>query len=136
MPVCLTFRADVLILFSMGQGSEIEPEGQVYTLDLLERLHKGLRDFGQTKDELFWRIDTLLRELRNPNLHEVGLTTAYQVELWDRHSKSHLRMVIAVTSSIMIAQAAFDAAVKEYAAEHLTLRKGVMVLRDHKPFGG
>ena len=45
-------------------------------------------------------------------------------------------MVIAVTSSIMIAQAAFDAAVKEYAAEHLTLRKGAMVLRDHKPFGG
>ena len=58
----MTFRADVLILFSMGQGTEIEPEGQIYTLDLLERLHKGLRDFGQTKDELYWRIDALLRE--------------------------------------------------------------------------
>jgi hypothetical protein len=117
----------------MGQGAEIEPAGQIYTLDLLERLHKGLRDFGQTKDELFWRIDALLRELRNPNLHEVELTTAFQIELWDRYGKSHLRMVIAATSSIMIAHAAFDAAVKEYAAEHLTLRKGAMVLRDHKP---
>jgi hypothetical protein len=29
--------------------------------------------------------------------------------------------------------AAFDAAVKQYAAEHLTLRKGAMVLRVHKP---
>jgi len=117
----------------MGQGSEIEPEGQIYTLNLLERLHEGLRDFGRTKDELYWRIDALLRELRNPNLHEVELTTAFQIELWDRHGKSHLRMVLAATSSIMIAHAAFDAAVKQYAAEHLTLRKGAMVLRDYKP---
>jgi hypothetical protein len=51
----------------MGQGSEIEPEGQIYTLTLLERLHDGLRDFGKTKDELYWRIDALLRELRNGN---------------------------------------------------------------------
>lgn len=92
-PLRLTFYPYVLILFSMGQGSEIEPEGQIYTLNLLERLHAGLRDFGQTKDELYWRIDALLRELRNPNLHEVELTTAYQIELWDRHGKSHLRMV-------------------------------------------
>jgi hypothetical protein len=119
----------------MGQGSEIEPEGQIYTLNLLERLHDGLRDFGKTKDELYWRIDALLRELRNPNLHEVELTTAFQIELWDRYGKDHLRMVIAVTSSIMIAHAAFDAAVKEYAAEHLSLRKGAMVLRDHTPLG-
>jgi hypothetical protein len=117
----------------MGQGSEIEPEGQIYTLNLLERLHEALRDFGKTKDELYWRIDALLRELRNPNLHEVELTTAYQIELWDRYGNSHLRMVIAATSSITIAHAAFDAAVKQYAAEHLTLRKGAMVLRDHNP---
>ena len=129
----MTFYPYVLILFSMGQGSEIEPEGQIYTLNLLERLHAGLRDFGQTKDELYWRIDALLRELRNPNLHEVELSTAYQIELWDRHGKSHLRMVLAATSSTGIAHAAFDAAVKQYAAEHLTLRKGAMVLRDHKP---
>ena len=64
----------------MGQGSEIEPEGQIYTLNLLELLHEGLRDFGKTKDELYWRIDALLRELRNPNLHEVELTTAFQLK--------------------------------------------------------
>jgi len=42
-------------------------------------------------------------------------------------------MVLAATSSIKIAHAAFDAAVKQYTAERLTLRKGSMVLRDHKP---
>jgi hypothetical protein len=129
----LTFCPYVLILFSMGQGSEIEPEGQIYTLNLLERLHDGLRDFDKTKDNLYWRIDALLRELRNPNLHQVEPTTAFQIELWDRHGKSHLRMVLAATSSIMIAHAAFDAAVKQYATERLTLRKGAMVLRDHTP---
>jgi hypothetical protein len=89
----LTFGPDVLILFCMGQGAEIKPVGQIYTLNLLERLHEGLRDFGKTKDELYWRIDALLRELRNPNLHEVELTTAFQIELWDRYGKDHLRMV-------------------------------------------
>jgi len=42
-------------------------------------------------------------------------------------------MVIVATSSIMIAHAAFDAAVKQSPDERLTLRKGAMVLRDHKP---
>jgi hypothetical protein len=40
-----------------------------------------------------------------------------------------LRMVIAASSSIAVAHAAFDAAVAQYTGEHLTLRKGVMVVR-------
>ena len=115
-----------------GQADH-EPQGQLYTLALLERLHHGLDAFGTAKDELYFRIDRLLRELANPNLHEVGLITAYQIEVWDRYGHDQLRMVIAVTSSIEIAHAAFDAAVRQYACERLTLRKGAMVLRDHKP---
>jgi hypothetical protein len=38
-------------------------------------------------------------------------------------------MVIGATSSITIAHAAFDAAIRQYAGERLTLRKGAMVLR-------
>lgn len=117
----------------MSQGSKTEPEGQIYTLNVLERIQEGLRNFDYTKDDLFWRIDALLRALRNPNLHEVELTTAFRIELWDRCGKSRLRMVLATTSSIMIVHAAFDAAVKQYAGERLTLRKGAMVLRVHKP---
>jgi hypothetical protein len=116
-----------------GQAVDHEPQGQLYTLDLLERLHYGLDAFGAAKDELYFRIDRLLRELANPNLHEVGLVTAYHIEVWDRYGHDHLRMGIAVTSSIGIAHAAFDAAVGQYADERLTLRKGAMILRDHKP---
>jgi hypothetical protein len=40
-------------------------------------------------------------------------------------------MVIAATSSIVIAHTAFDDAVVQYGGERLTLRKGAMVLREH-----
>ncbi|HEY2531054.1 MAG TPA: hypothetical protein VGJ20_24500 [Xanthobacteraceae bacterium] len=40
-------------------------------------------------------------------------------------------MTIAATSNIVIAQAAFDVAITEYANERLTLRKGTMVIREH-----
>jgi hypothetical protein len=42
-------------------------------------------------------------------------------------------MVIAATSSITIAHAAFDAAIRQYVSERLTLRKGAMVHRKHDP---
>lgn len=108
-----------------------DPTGQIYTLRLLERLHEGLRKFGLVKDDLYCRIDALLRELANPNLHTVELTTAFKIELWDRYGKSDLRMVIAVSSNICVAHAAFEAAKKEYPAERLTLRKGIMLMREH-----
>ena len=111
---------------------ESEPEGDVYTLGMLERLREDLRLFGNAKSELYSRMDALLRELANPNLHDVNLATAFRIELWDRYGNDHLRMVIAATSSITIAHAAFDAAVRQYAAERLTLRKGAMVLRQHE----
>jgi hypothetical protein len=113
--------------------AEDNADGQIHTFGLLERLHEDLRIFGAAKSEFYSRIDKLLRELANPNLHEVNLVTAFKIELWDRYGKDHLRMVIAATSSIEIAHAAFDAAVRQYANEHLTLRKGAMVLRKHNP---
>jgi len=72
-----------------------------------------------------------IRELANPNLYEVNLATAFKIELWDRYGRDHLRMVIVATSGIKIAHAAFNAAVRQYASERLTLRKRAMVLRKH-----
>jgi hypothetical protein len=112
-------------------GDEHEQDGQIYTLGLLERLREDLRVFGGAKNELYFRIDKLLRELANPNLHDVFLASAFRIELWDRFGRDDLRMVIAVTSSISIAHAAFDAAKMQYVGGHLTLRKGGMLLRDN-----
>jgi hypothetical protein len=110
---------------------EAEQDGQIYTLGLLERLREDLRRYGHENDGLYSRIDRALRELANPNLHEVELATAFRIELWDRYGKDNLRMTIAVTSSIVIAQAAFDVAVSEHSSERLTLPKGALVLREH-----
>ena len=79
-------------------------DGQIYTLGLLERLREDLRLFGGAKEELYFRIDRALHELANPNLHDVNLATAFKIELWDRYGRDDLRMVIAATSSISVAQ--------------------------------
>jgi hypothetical protein len=116
----------------MSQDPESE-DGQLSKLGLLERLREGLRDYGAPGSDLYYRIDRLLQELaKTPTCTEIELTTAFQIELWHRYGKDHLRMVIAATSSIMTAHAAFDAAVKQYASERLTLGKGAMEPRDHQ----
>ena len=55
-----------------------------------------------------------------------------QVELWDRQD-SHIRWVIAATSSTAIADAAFDVAVALHPNERLMLRQGIRVVRKHEP---
>jgi hypothetical protein len=52
--------------------------------------------------------------------------------LWDRHAQ-HIRWVLAASVSVTIAHAALDTAICEYPGQRLTLRKGSMVIRDHKP---
>jgi hypothetical protein len=79
---------------------------------MLEQLREDLRPLGNAKSELYFGIDALLRKLANPNLHDVNLATAFRIELWDRYGRDHLRMLIAATSSITIAHAAFDAAIR------------------------
>jgi hypothetical protein len=56
----------------------------------------------------------------------------FRVELWDR-SQQHIRWVIAASSSIALARAAFEAAVEAHPHENLTLRNGALVIREHAP---
>lgn len=113
----------------------MDEDGQLHTLGLIEELRAECKRMWGTSSELYFRIDELLRELANPNLHEIFPTSAFQVELWDRHAQ-HIRWVVAATSSIMIGHAAFDTAVSQYRRERLTLRKGMMVIREHVPKDG
>jgi hypothetical protein len=66
-----------------------DEDGQLHTLGLLEQLRAESKELWGTSSELYFRVDKLLRELANPNLHEIA-NMAYQVELWDRHAK-HIR---------------------------------------------
>jgi hypothetical protein len=71
----------------------------------------------------------LLRELANPNLHDIA-NMSFRVELWDRHAKQ-IRWTIAAAGNVFIAQAAFDAALAKWPHERFTLRQGIRLIREH-----
>ncbi|MGH6673787.1 MAG: hypothetical protein ACRECV_17705 [Xanthobacteraceae bacterium] len=74
----------------------------------------------------------MLRELANPNLHDIPTRFPFRVELWDRNDL-HIRWVIAASSSVAIGDAALDAAIANYPDQRFTLRNGILVIREHVP---
>jgi hypothetical protein len=44
-----------------------------------------------------------------------------------------IRWTVAASGSIVLAHAAFDAAVKEWPHKRFTLRNGIMLMREHPP---
>jgi hypothetical protein len=104
--------------------------GQLYTLDLLERLRAECRELWGTTSETYHRVDKLLRELANPNLHDIPGNLPFRVELWDRHDQ-HIRWVIAASASVAIGHAALDTAIASYPDQRFTLRNGILVIRKH-----
>jgi hypothetical protein len=112
----------------------IEDDGQLHTLGLLEQLRGECKALWGTSSELYFRVDKLLQQLANPNLHDIPSHLGIRVELWDRYDQ-HVRWVVAATSSIVIGNAAFDVAVATHPNERLMLRQGIRVIREHVPKG-
>ena len=112
-------------------SQEPEKDGQLVTLELFEQLREDCGKLWGNSSDLYLRIDKTLRELANPNLHDVLSAGAFQIELWDRYGKDHLRWVVAAAANVSVGHAAFDAAVGQYTGERLTLRKGALVIRKH-----
>ena len=71
--------------------------------------------------ELFTRFDT-------------GQRCRTSFELWDWHNK-HIHWVVAATSSVAIANTAFDVAVAMHPNERLMLRQSIRVARKYEPGG-
>jgi hypothetical protein len=110
----------------------VEEDGQLHTLGLLEQLRDQCKSLWGTSSELYFRVDKLLNQLANPNLHDIPSNLQIRVELWDRYDK-HIRWVIAATSSIVIGNAAYDVAVSVHPQERVLLRQGIRVIREHVP---
>ncbi len=108
-----------------------EGEGQLCTLGLLEQLRAECSELWGTSSKLYHGVDKLLRELANPNLHDIRANLPFRVELWDRHDQ-HIRWVIAASSSVAIGHAALDTAIANYPDQRFTLRNGIQVIRQHK----
>jgi hypothetical protein len=104
-------------------------DGQLHTLGLLERLRADTQLIQGAYSGLYERVDKLLRELENPNLHDIA-NMSFRVELWDQHAL-HIRWVVAAAGSVFLARAAFEEAVKQWPDQKLTLRQGIMLIREH-----
>lgn len=109
-----------------------EVHGQLHTLGLIEQLRAESAELWGTSSQLYHRIDRLLRELANPNLHDIPTNLPFRVELWDRNNQ-HIRWVIAASSSVAIGHAALDAAIANYPDQRFTLRNGILVIRQYAP---
>jgi len=111
-----------------------DTEGQLHTLGLLEQLRTESKSLWGASSEAYFRVDELLRELANPNLHDIPTNLPFRVELWDCHDQ-HIRWVIAASSSVAIGHAALDAAIANYPDQRFTLRNGILVIRQYVPSG-
>jgi hypothetical protein len=109
-----------------------ENESQLHTLGLLEQLREECKGLWGASSEAYFRVDKMLRELANPNLHDISTRLPFRVELWDR-SDQHIRWVVAASSSVAIGHAALDAAIANYPDQRFTLRNGILVIRQHPP---
>ena len=107
-------------------------DGQLHTLGLLEQLREECAHLWGTSSDFYFRVDALLRELANPNLHDIPTRLPFRVELWDRHDQ-HIRWVIAASSSVAIGHATLDAAIANYPDQRFTPRNGILVIREHSP---
>lgn len=107
-------------------------EGQLYTLSLIEQLRAECHQLWGTSSKLYHRVDELLRELANPNLHDIPTRLPFRVEMWDR-ADQNIRWVLAASSSVAIGHAALDAAIANYPGQRFTLRNGILVIREQAP---
>ena len=113
-------------------GKHAEDDGPLYTLGLLEQLRAEGKSLWGTSSEAYSRIEALLRELANPNLHDIPTNLPFRVEMWDRNNQ-HIRWVVAAASSVAVGHAALDAAINNYSGQRFTLRNGILVIREHQP---
>jgi len=103
--------------------------GQLHTLTVLEQLREASKSLWGASSEAYFRVDELLRQLANPNLHDIPRNLPFRVEMWDQ-TDQHIRWVIAASASVAVGHAALDAAIANY-PDRFTLRNGIQVIRQH-----
>ena len=107
-----------------------EGDGQLHTLTVLEQLREASKSLWGASSEAYFRVDDLLQQLANPNLHDIPRNLPFRVEMWDQ-TDQHIRWVISASASVAIGHAALDAAIANYPEQRFTLRNGILVIRQY-----
>ena len=84
------------------------------------RVTKGFRVSPQT-------APLVIEALRLYARMQAGEPATFRVEKWDWRNQ-HIQEIVASTSLLLVARAAFDAAVEQYPDAQLTLRQGIRVI--------
>ena len=58
-----------------------QADGQLHTLGLLQELREACKTLWGTSSKAYFRVDELLRELANPNLHDIPRNLPFRVEV-------------------------------------------------------
>ena len=103
--------------------------GQLHTLGLLEQQRHECKDRWGGSSAAYFRVDGLLRELANPNLHDIPRTCPSASSCGIKATS--IRWVVSASSSVALAHAALDAAIANYPDQRFTLRNGILVIRKH-----
>jgi hypothetical protein len=111
-----------------------EGDGQLHTLTVLEQLREASKSLWGASSAAYFRMDELLRQLANPNLHDIPRNLPFRVEMWDP-SDQHVRWMIAASASVAVGHAAMDAAIANYPEQRFTLRNGILVIRQQVEAG-
>jgi hypothetical protein len=106
-----------------ARGSTVYP-------DCTEQLRDALKNLWGASSAAYFRVDELLSQLANPNLHDIPRNLPFRVEMWDQRNQ-HVRWVIAASASVAVARAATDGAIANYPDQRFTLRDGIRVIRQH-----
>ena len=68
-----------------------EADGQLHTLSVLEQLREASKGLWGASSEAYFRVDELLRELANSNLHDIPRNLPFRVEMWDQSDQRAVR---------------------------------------------
>ena len=90
---------------------------------MLEQLREASKSLWGASSEAYFRVDELLRQLANPNLHDIPRNLPFRVEMWDQ-SDQHIQWVIAASASVAVGHVAMDAAIANYPDRRFTLGMG------------
>ena len=102
-----------------------EGDSQLHTLSVLEQLREASKGLWGASSAAYFRVDELLRQLANPNLHDIPRNLPFRVEMWDQ---SDQHMWIAASASVAVGHAM---AISNYPDQRFTLRNGILVIRQH-----
>lgn len=116
--------------------AEREKEGEALTVGLLIGVRDVCRKIADQHARLGHELHELLRQISNPNLHDVETQLTFRIEQCAPGQYGECVRVISVNGSIAVAHAAFDASVREFPSETWLLVWHSQIIRRYEPDKG